>query len=52
MKNFSNSSNKIGYRHILIPKGLAAKLIIDKKFLRTKQVQYEKLYNYIHESES
>ena len=52
LKNFSNSENKLGYAYILTPKGAVAKLRIANKFLLKKQAEYEKLYNYIHESES
>ncbi len=52
LKNFSKSENKFGYAYILTPKGAAAKLSIAKKFLIKKQAEYDKLYNYIHESES
>ena len=52
LKNFSNSENKLGYVYILTPKGAVAKLRIANKFLLKKQAEYEKLYNYIHESES
>jgi len=51
LKNFSNSNNKLGYMYIMTPMGLLAKIKIAKKFLGSKQAEYEKLYNYIHESE-
>ena len=50
LKNFSNSDNKIGYMYVLTPEGVTAKLKIAKKFLANKQAEYEKLYNYIHDS--
>lgn len=50
LKNFTYSKNKLGYMYVLTPKGVAAKLIIAKKFLANKQAEYEKLYNYIHGS--
>ena len=52
LKNFSKSTNKIGYMYVLTPEGVTAKLKIAKRFLAYKEAEYEKLYNYIHESES
>jgi EPS-associated MarR family transcriptional regulator len=47
--NFNRSQSKMGYLYILTPKGLKAKLEITKRFLKNKQLEYDKLYNYLNE---
>ena len=49
LKNFSNSKNKSGYLYILTPTGVKKKAGLVKRFLQTKQLEYEKLYNYFNE---
>ena len=48
INNFSNSKNKSKYIYVLTPKGLRDKILIAKQFLEYKQVEYEKLYNYVN----
>ena len=48
LQNFSNSDKKLGYLYVLTPKGIKEKTILTKRFLKIKQLEYEKLYNYLH----
>jgi len=47
--NFKRSNNKMGYLYLLTPSGVNAKLEITKRFLKNKQLEYDKLYNYLNE---
>jgi len=47
--NFRRSNNKLGYMYLLTPSGVNAKLEITKRFLKNKQLEYDKLYNYLNE---
>jgi len=47
--NFKRSRNKVGYLYLLTPSGVNAKLEIIKRFLKNKQLEYDKLYNYLNE---
>jgi len=47
--NFQRSRNKVGYLYLLTPSGVKAKLEITKSFLKNKQLEYDKLYNYLNE---
>ena len=47
--NFNRSNNKMGYLYLLTPQGMNAKLEITKRFLKNKQLEYDKLYNYLNE---
>lgn len=49
LQNFSQSDQKIGYLYVLTPKGIKEKTILTKQFLKIKQLEYEKLYNYFNE---
>lgn len=52
LQNFSQSDQKIGYLYVLTPKGIKEKTILTKQFLKIKQSEYEKLYNYFNEQQS
>ena len=52
LKNFSKSEKKLGYLYVLTPKGTKEKTILTKRFLKIKQLEYEKLYNYLHGNKS
>jgi EPS-associated MarR family transcriptional regulator len=47
--NFKRSKTKMGYLYLLTPNGANAKLEITKRFLKNKQLEYDKLYNYLNE---
>jgi EPS-associated MarR family transcriptional regulator len=47
--NFKRSRSKMGYLYLLTPHGLKAKIEITKRFLKNKQLEYDKLYNYLNE---
>jgi EPS-associated MarR family transcriptional regulator len=47
--NFKRSNTKMGYLYLLTPQGLKAKVEITKRFLKNKQLEYDKLYNYLNE---
>ena len=47
--NFKRSRNKVGYLYLLTPSGVKAKVEITKRFLKNKQLEYDKLYNYLNE---
>ncbi len=47
--NFQKSKSKIGYLYLLTPRGIKAKLEVTKRFLKNKQLEYDKLYNYLNE---
>jgi len=47
--NFKRSNTKMGYLYLLTPSGVKAKLEITKRFLKNKQLEYDKLYNYLNE---
>jgi EPS-associated MarR family transcriptional regulator len=47
--NFKRSNTKMGYAYLLTPSGVKAKLEITKRFLKNKQLEYDKLYNYLNE---
>tara|TARA_B100001057_G_C22669237_1_gene879154 strand:+ start:243 stop:572 length:330 start_codon:yes stop_codon:yes gene_type:complete len=51
IENFTNAENKLKYIYILTPKGVSAKVQIALNFLERKQEEYEKLYNYVYESD-
>tara|TARA_B100001250_G_scaffold43882_1_gene34535 strand:- start:4637 stop:4957 length:321 start_codon:yes stop_codon:yes gene_type:complete len=52
LKNFSKSNNKSNYLYAITPKWVDEKKILTKKFLQIKQLEYEKLYNYVNEKQS
>ncbi len=43
MENFAHSDNKIGYRYVLTPEGIAEKLRITKAFIKRKEEEYERI---------
>ena len=45
--NFNNSKQKLNYAYILTPKGLREKTAITKRFIITKNQEYDKLKSYI-----
>jgi len=47
--NFKRSKSKMGYLYLLTPQGLKAKVEITQRFLKNKQLEYDKLYNYLNE---
>lgn len=47
--NFKRSSSKMGYLYLLTPQGIKAKLELTQKFIKNKQLEYDKLYNYLNE---
>ena len=47
--NFKRSKTKMGYLYLLTPSGVKAKAEITKRFLKNKQLEYDKLYNYLNE---
>jgi EPS-associated MarR family transcriptional regulator len=47
INNFKNSNNKLNYIYLLTPIGLRNKAIITKRFLLTKQQEYDKLKAYL-----
>ena len=47
--NFKRSSSKMGYLYLLTPHGINSKIEITKRFLKNKQLEYDKLYNYLNE---
>jgi len=47
--NFKRSTTKMGYLYLLTPQGLKAKVEITQRFLKNKQLEYDKLYNYLNE---
>jgi EPS-associated MarR family transcriptional regulator len=47
--NFQRSKSKMGYLYLLTPSGVKAKVEITKRFLKNKQLEYDKLYNYLNE---
>jgi EPS-associated MarR family transcriptional regulator len=48
LENFKNSNSKTGYLYLLTTKGVKAKLEITKKFIKNKQIEYDKLNNYLN----
>jgi EPS-associated MarR family transcriptional regulator len=48
LKNFSQSNNKTRYLYVLTPKGAKEKKVLTADFLKRKQLEYEKLYNYFN----
>ena len=49
LRNFKRSNTKMGYLYLLTPSGVKAKVEITKRFLKNKQLEYDKLYNYLNE---
>jgi EPS-associated MarR family transcriptional regulator len=47
--NFKRSNSKTGYLYLLTPKGVNAKLEITQRFLKNKQLEYDKLYKLLNE---
>lgn len=47
--NFAKSNSKINYAYILTPKGIKEKAAVTLRFLKNKQMQYEKLEQEIAE---
>lgn len=43
IKNFSVSSNKIGYAYILTPKGISEKAKLTINFMKRKMIEYDEL---------
>lgn len=43
LETFRKNSNKLGYRYVLTPAGIAAKTALIAGFLKRKQEQYEAL---------
>ena len=41
--NFRHSKNKKGYVYLLTPKGVKQKLEITREFLRSKEIEFEKI---------
>jgi EPS-associated MarR family transcriptional regulator len=47
--NFNRSNSKMGYLYVLTTKGVKAKLEITQRFLKNKQLEFDKLYNYLND---
>lgn len=43
IKNFQNSSKKVGYAYLLTPKGITEKTALTARFLKRKMEEYEAL---------
>lgn len=43
IENFKSSSHKLGYFHVLTPKGVATRVALTSQFLKRKRAEYEKL---------
>ena len=41
--NFKNSRNKLAYIYILTPQGITSKMQLTRRFLKLKELEYEKL---------
>ena len=52
MENFAHSDNKIGYRYVLTPDGIAEKMRITKTFIKRKEEEYEKIRQELEEAKS
>ena len=52
MENFAHSENKIGYRYVLTPDGIAEKMRITKAFIKRKEEEYERIRQEIEEAKS
>ena len=50
ISNFSKSKNKIGYAHILTPKGIAIKTKLTISFMKRKMKEYDELKKELEES--
>jgi EPS-associated MarR family transcriptional regulator len=49
VKNFKNSSNKLGYMYLLTPQGIRIKLQLIQQFLEKKTLEYEMLKEELEE---
>ena len=47
LNNFSNSKNKLQYIYLLTPKGIAAKTLLLKKFLKIRLDEYNELKEHL-----
>ena len=52
MENFAHSDNKIGYRYVLTPDGIAEKMRITKAFIKRKEEEYERIRQELEEAKS
>lgn len=43
VRNFRRSDNKLGYAYLLTPAGLGEKISLTRRFLATKEVEFERL---------
>ena len=50
ISNFSKSKNKIGYAHILTPKGIAIKTKLTVNFMQRKMKEYDELKKELEEN--
>ena len=50
ISNFSKSNNKIGYVHILTPKGIAIKTKLTVNFMKRKMKEYDELKKELEEN--
>ena len=50
ISNFSKSKNKIGYVHILTPKGIATKTKLTISFMKRKMKEYDELKKELEEN--
>ena len=49
VRNFQRSGNKLGYAYLLTPSGFKEKVLITKKFLASREKQYENLKHEIQQ---
>ena len=48
LHNFSKSSKKLKYAYIITPRGIKEKIIITKRFIDKKQIEYDKLVSFLN----
>jgi EPS-associated MarR family transcriptional regulator len=42
-QNFKRSNNKVAYTYLLTPEGMKEKLLLTRRFLRYKEIEFEQL---------
>lgn len=48
-ERFSKSNNKLGYRYVLTPEGIAQRIRLTEQFIQRKQQEYQQLQNELAE---
>lgn len=43
VRNFRRSGNKLGYMYVLTPSGIQHRAVLTRRFLRTKEAEFEEL---------